>query len=173
MSGKFSEDKNQMKNNRSNTQLLCIINQHDCYFIDVIQHPAKAEEYFDIKDLEIIINNGWIEKIGFSEIKGMCPESLQPKITNAKDIFNMYSCGINIGFEFQGKGYFPLEYMSSAKRPYAATTELIKINKAIFKHNGVKGTYKGFEMGCDNKDNLVGIVHFEMPMGEIQNFNIF
>lgn len=60
MSGKFVEDKKQMKNNRSNTQLLCIINQNDVYFIDVIQHPVKAEEYFNIKSLETIINNGWI-----------------------------------------------------------------------------------------------------------------
>ena len=124
MSGKFVEDKNQMKNNRSNTQLLCIINQSDVYFIDVIQHPVKAEEYFDIKSLETIINNGWIEKIGFFEIKDMDPESLQSKITNAKDIFEIYRCGINIAFEFQGKGYCPLEHMSSVMRPYEATNEM-------------------------------------------------
>lgn len=173
LSGKFIEDKNQMKNNRSNTQLLCIINQNDVYFIDVIQHPVKAEEYFDIKNLETIINNGWIEKIGFSEMKDMIPGSLQPKITEAKDIFKIYSCGINMAFEFKGKGYCPLEHMSSVRRPYAATNEMFKINRAIFKLNGMNGTYKGFKMGCDDKGNLVGIVQFEMPTGEIKDFNIF
>lgn len=55
MSGKFVEDKMQMKNNRSDTQLLCIIDLNDVYFIDVIPHPTKAEEYFNIQSLEIIV----------------------------------------------------------------------------------------------------------------------
>ena len=46
-------------------QLLCIINQGDVFFVDVIPHPTKAEEYFNIRSLEIILNNGWMEKIGF------------------------------------------------------------------------------------------------------------
>ena len=69
MSGKFVEDINQMKNNRSDTQLLCIINMRDVYFVDIISHPKKAEEYFDLQKMKIIKENGWMEKIGFYEPK--------------------------------------------------------------------------------------------------------
>ncbi|SOB72689.1 Hypothetical protein EHLA_2056 [Anaerobutyricum hallii] len=58
MSGKYVEDKKQMKNNRSDMQLLSIIDLNDVYFIDVIPHPTKPEEYFNIQSLEIIIKNG-------------------------------------------------------------------------------------------------------------------
>ena len=64
MSSKFV-DRKQMKNNRSDTQLLCIINEKDVYFIDLISHPKKPEEYFDIKILRILVNNGLMENIGF------------------------------------------------------------------------------------------------------------
>lgn len=103
----------------------------------------------------------------------MDPESLQPKITDANDIFEIYRCGINIAFEFQGKGYCTLEHMSSVMRPYEATNEMIKINRSISNLNDTQGIYKGFKMGCNDKGILVGIVEFEMPTGEIKGFNIF
>ena len=132
MSGKFIEDKQQMKNNRSDTQLLCIITLRDVYFIDVIPHPTKPEEYFDIECLKIIVRNGWMEKIGFHEMTGMIPGTLQPKITEDKDIFMLYSRGsMNVAFEFQGKGYCSLEPMSANRRPYAAVQAMLKITKVI------------------------------------------
>lgn len=104
MSSKFVENKEQMKNNRSDTQLLCIINGNDVYFVDVIPHPTKAEEYFNIRSLEIIQKNGWMEKLGFFEMPDMIPGTLESKITDDKDIFNIYStCSANIAFEFHGK----------------------------------------------------------------------
>ena len=171
MSGKFVEDINQMKNNRSDTQLLCIINMRDVYFVDVISHPKKAEEYFDLQKMKIIKENGWMEKIGFYEIKDMIPESLEPKITEINEIFELYKLGINLSFEFDGKAYSPLAQMSQARRPVDATQKLFEINRKISKLNNVTGTYMGFQFDKEI-DDLVGYVKFGTPSGEVK-FNIF
>ncbi len=174
MSGKFVEDAKQMKNNRSDTQLLCIINQGDVFFVDVIPHPAKAEEYFNIRSLEIILNNGWMEKIGFLEMADMIPETLEPKITEDKDIFDLYSKGkINLSFEFHGKGYCTVEPICSNRRPIAASRELIKINKGIRNLHKENGEYKGFQFGCDEAGKLLGLVEFEILTGERKFIDIF
>ena len=174
MSGKFVNDNKQMKNNRSDTQLLCIITLKDVYFVDVIKHPTKPEEYFDIRSLEIIVQNGWIEHIGFIEITDMIPGTLQPEITASKDIFELYSkCSSNIAFEFQNKGYCSLEPMSSIRRPSEVTYTLIRINIQISKLNSIDGTYKGFRLGCNKQGKLMGLVDFETPTRERTCFDIF
>ena len=174
MSDKFVADKKQMKNNRSDTQLLCIIDFHDVYFIDVIPHPTKAEEYFNIQNLEIIVKNGWMEKIGFFEITDMIPGTLEPKITEDKDIFKLYSeCSANIVFEFQEKVYCSLEPVNCTRRPYVAINEMAKINRAIYKLNSMEGTYIGFQLSCNDQGILVGLVGFKTPAGKINLYNIF
>lgn len=174
MSGKFVEDKKQMKNNRSDMQLLCIIDLNDVYFIDVIPHPTKAEEYFNIQSLEIILKNGWMEKIGFFEITNMIPGALEPKITEDKDIFEIYSkCSANIVFEFQGKGYCSLAPLNCTRRPYVAINKMTKINREIYKLNSIKGTYMGFQLRCNDKGILVGLVKFKTQTGKINFYNIF
>ena len=174
MSGKFIEDAEQMKNNRSDMQLLCIINQGDVFFVDVIPHPTKAEEYFNIRSLEIILNNGWMEKIGFLEITGMNLGTLEPKITENKDIFDLYSKGrINLSFEFHGKGYCSAEPMCLNRRPIAASREVMKISKGLRKLHEENGKYKGFQLGCDEAGKLLGLVEFEMLTGERKFIDIF
>lgn len=172
MSGKFVEDVNQMKNNRSNTQLLCIINASDVYFVDIIPHPQKAEEYFNLQSLKIIKENGWMEKIGFFEIKNMIPKTLQPKITEMKDIFKLYACGFNLAFEFEGKAYQRLSQMSQARRPLDATRKLFEMKKKISELNDVEGTYKDFKL-CSKDNVLQWFVELETPEGELKIFNIF
>lgn len=174
MSGKFVTDISQMKNNRSDTQVLCIIDLNDVYFIDVITHPTKAEEYFNVQILEIIIRNNWIEKIGFFEMTDMIPGTLEPKITKDKDIFELYSKGgINVAFEFCEKGYCSLEPLSLNRKPHAAINEFVKINRAIYELNGVQETYKGFHFWCNDIGELLGLTEFELPTGETKYYNIF
>lgn len=174
MSGKFVEDTKQMKNNRSDTQLLCIINPRDVYFVDVIQHPVKPEEYFNIQTLEIIKRNDWMENIGFYEAKGMVSGTMEPKITKNEDIFKLYSrCGVNMMFEFDGKGYIPIDSMMSNRRPRDASQEMIKIDREIRKLHHVEGIYKRFQLGCDQNGILLGLVEFEAPTGEKNLINIF
>lgn len=174
MSGKFVEDNKQMKNNRSDTLLLCIIDSNYVFFIDVIPHPQKSEDFFNIHYLESIINNGWIEKIGFFEVTDYIPGTMNPKITENKDIFEIYSrCSANIAFELQGKCYLSLEQMNSTRRPYDAMSELIKINREIFKLNELNGTYKRFHLEKDKKGCILGIVEFKMPTGKTITKNIF
>lgn len=174
MSGKVVESVKQMKNNRSDTQLLCIINPGDVYFVDVISHPVKPEEYFNMQTLEIIENNGWMEKIGFCEATNMIQESMEPKITKNEEIFKIYSkCGFNMMFEINNKGYIPLDSMMSNRRPRDASQEIIKIDCEIRKLHHVEGIYKRFQLGCDQNGILLGLVEFEAPTGEKNLVNIF
>ena len=45
------------------------------YFVDMISHPEKAENYFKLLYLKIIQRNNWMEHIGYLEIPGMVPGS--------------------------------------------------------------------------------------------------
>lgn len=171
MSGKFV-DMDHMKNNRSKTQLLCIIDPQDVYFIDVIPHPKKADQYFNIHNLEIIINNGWINKIGFSEMHEVIPETINLKITNDKDIFELYRNANNIAFELGGKCYMSSYPISVIRRPLDATLKLIKIKKQIKEFKSENGTYTRFQFGHD-KNGLVGIVMFKKSTGELISKIIF
>lgn len=161
LSDKFVEDANQMKNNRSDTQLLCIIESSDVYFIDVIPHPTKAEQYFNISHLETIVSNGWIEKIGFVEMKDIIPGSLEPKIKKDEDFFKLYSkCRVNMAFEFQEKAYMPIEPMSATRHPADAVNKLMELNRTISKFNSKKGMCTGFKLFFDSNNICHGYVAF-------------
>lgn len=96
--------------------------------------------------VEIILNNGWMGKIGFSEITGMIPGRLEPKIIEDKNIFDLYSKGrVNVCFEFHGKGYCSMEPICLSRRPIAVSRELIKISKGIRNLHEEDGEYKGFQ----------------------------
>lgn len=172
MSSKFV-DRKQMKNNRSDTQLLCIINEKDVYFIDLISHPQKPEEYFDIKILRILVNNGWMEKIGFFEIKEMIPGSLEPKIEDCKDIFQLYSqCSVNLAFEFEGKGYASIRPIMSNRRPYESSEMIRQIRKTIKKLEDFESSYLGFDF-VSNREGIFGLIKFRTKEGKVCFHNIF
>lgn len=173
MSSKFV-DRKQMKNNRSDTQLLCIINESDVYFIDVISHPQKPEEYFNMKYLKILVNNGWMEKIGYFEIKDMIPGSLKPKIEDCKDIFQLYSqCSVNLAFEFEDKGYAFMRTIMSNRRPYESSEMITQIRKKIEELDGGEGLYLGFAFESDGEGHLLGLVKLKTKAGEVCEYNIF
>lgn len=48
-----------------------------------------------------------------------------------------------------------------------------KINREICKLNSIKGSYIGFQLGCNDKGILMGLVKFKTPTGEIDFYNIF
>ena len=174
MSNKFAEDRKQMKNNRSDLQLLCIIKENDVYFVDIIFHPQKAEEYFNIKTLKIIADNGWMEKIGFSENRDIIPCTFQPRITDNKDIFDIYSkASANIGFEFYGKVYVTLEPITSNRKPHRVSEAMIKLNRAIRKMNCISGLYIGFEFYNSDKGYLLGLAEFKTQEGDTIYYNIW
>lgn len=173
ISDKFAENREQMKNNRSDVQLLCIITVEAVYFVDVINHPKKSEEYFNIKNLEIVANNRWMEKIGFYEVEDAIPGSIKPIITNDKDIFSLYRKGGNVGFEVNGKSYISLEPIMSNRRPKDSTTEFFRITKKIRILNDIKDKYVGFRFAVDLKNVLLGLVEFSTQKGESVFYNIF
>lgn len=171
LSGKFEVT---MKNNRSDTLLLCVVNNDCVYFVDVIAHPKKAENFFNLHYLEIIKNNNWMEHIGFYEIAEMVPGTLEPKISRDKDIFAIYSKeAMNISFEFEGKGYCSLDPITLKRNPSRATEQMIRINKNIRKLNDLADDYKKFRFERSKEGFLIGIVEFENPGNKILEYNIF
>ncbi|SOB72688.1 Hypothetical protein EHLA_2055 [Anaerobutyricum hallii] len=115
-----------------------------------------------------------MNKIGFIEITNMIPGTLEPKITEDKDIFKIYSKGSgNIAFEFQKKGYCSIRPLNCTRRPYVAIKKMEKINREIYKFNSIKGTYIGFELRCNDQGILVGRVEFKTSTGKINFYNIF
>ena len=161
------------KNNRSNKQLLCIINDDCTYFVDMIPHPEKAENYFKLIYLKIIQNNNWMEHIGFLEISGFVPGSSQFKVTREEDIFEIYSkIALNTFFEFENKGYVPLDPITSTRNPLRAVEQMMTINKNIRKLNDCAADYKGFELETDNEGLLMGMVEFENSKQEVLRINI-
>lgn len=153
-------DKKCMKNNRSATQLICIVTSNEVYFVDVIVHPQKAYEYFDIQHLRIIINNGWINKIGFYAIPGRKSGSLDYVITDSKELFEMYSSGVNLAFEFDGVGYASINPIMSSKCPWVVTETIININKKIFELREKRENCVGVKM-ANNNGFLAFVVAFK------------
>ena len=150
------------KNNRSNKQLLCIINDDCTYFVDMIPHPEKAENYFKLIYLKIIQRNNWMEHIGFLEIPGMVPGSQAFKVTSEEDIFELYSKGpINILLEVENKGYISLDSITSIRNPQRSTEQMRIINRNIRKLKDRAGDYKGFKFETDKAGLLMGMVEFE------------
>lgn len=128
----------------------------------------KAEDYFKLIYLKIIQNNNWMEHIGFVEISGMVPGSVQFKVTSEEDIFEIYSKGsINTLFEFENKGYVPLDPITSTRNPYRAVEQMKIINKNIRKLNDCAQEYKGFTFETDNDGLLIGMVEFENSKQEV------
>lgn len=97
-------DRSAMSNNRSKWLLFFIVTDSEVAFVDVVCHP-KGAGFTAFRFLEIIQNNGWMEKIGFHEIKDMVPGSLKPKIVSDEDIYMLYKNHLNIPFEINGKVY--------------------------------------------------------------------
>lgn len=161
------------KNNRSNKQLLCIINDDCTYFVDMISHPEKAENYFKLIYLKIIQRNNWMEHIGFLEIPGMVPGSQAFKVTSEKDIFELYSKGpINIFLEVENKGYISLDSITSTRNPQRSTEQMRIINRNIRKLNNRADDYKGFTFETDKAGLLMGMVEFENSKQEALRIDI-
>lgn len=101
-----------MSKTRSKKLLLCVITNDTVYFVNLIEHPETAYDFFQTNSLEIILENGWMNEIGFYEIPDYVAGSMTPQITNAKELFELYAkYRMNIGFDFNGKGYhssFPI-----------------------------------------------------------------
>lgn len=172
MSEKYVEEKSQMKNNRSDTQLLCIIDLHDVYFIDVIPHPKKAKDYFNLDYLNIIIENKWMNKIGYYEMN-IIPGSISPNITNEEDIFNIIRNGININFEFNQKGYLTIEPMNTVRNPIFVNDIMSEISKMIRAFRNSDESYIGFELKRQDDGVFIGVAKFRTEKETTKIYQLF
>lgn len=100
-----AKSKSAMKKNRSDFLLFCVVEDEVVYFLDVRHHPNSAE-FSSYSFLEIAFNNHWMRHLGFGETGAeYVPYSMEPKITNDKEIYDLYSHNINLAFDFQGHGF--------------------------------------------------------------------
>lgn len=103
-----AKSKTAMKKNRSSFLLFCIVENECVYFLDVRRHP-ESDEFSSFSFLEMAFNNNWMEKLGYMEIgNGYVPYSMEPKVTDDKDLFCLYSEQLNVSFDFQGRGYISM-----------------------------------------------------------------
>lgn len=124
-----------MKKNREGLLLVCIVSGTKVYFVDVIPHPT-TEDFLNLDFLRIVQANGWMKEIGFREIEGYISGSITPAIEECDKIFKMYTSGMNIGFDVNGKGYLPsnviassrdsMQYVEKYNRIILAIRELLK-----------------------------------------------
>ena len=143
------------------------------YFVDMISHPEKAENYFKLLYLKIIQRNNWMEHIGYLEIPGMVPGSQAFKVTSEEDIFELYSKGpINIFLEIENKGYISWDSITSTRNPQRTAEQMRIINRNIRKLNNRADDYKGFTFETDKAGLLMGMVEFENSKQEALRIDI-
>lgn len=164
----------EMRKNRAGYQLLAIIKDKEVLFVDVIPHPARGQshEYFDLDHLRIIRDNGWFEKIGFSEMTDIIPGSLEPKIKNSTDIYKLYRCNTNTAFELDGKAYHPLQFIVMSGRPSIAIDTLHQIIKHVHNLdvNGNECEFVVFDAAPDN--HFVILARIKTISGEKKYFDL-
>lgn len=176
MSGKFVDSPEQMKNNRSNTQLLCVVDNESVYFVDVVPHPEKGKDNFELSHLKILRNNGWLEKIGFVEIKNIMEGTLNPIVAASDDIFELYRRGCNTAFQLDGKVYAPIDPLMANLRPVEVTRAMMRIMKKIRSlENEYSGCiYKGFRIyTCEETGRVHGVIDLELLDGTLYMVLLF
>lgn len=160
-----------MSYKRSSLLLLCIINQDDVFFVDVIKHPIKytPEDFLKIDYLRTIHRNGWMEQIGFVGLKGL---ELQNPITDSKDIFNLYKRGLNITFEFEGEVFSQMDSITASRHSRTVVYQLDVISKNIEKLALCALRYVSFDFQCDSEGRLCGLVTYVTYNNQIKRCNI-
>lgn len=109
----------------------------------------------------------------FFEMKEMIPGSLEPKIEDCKDIFQLYSqCSVNLAFEFEGKGYASIRPIMSNRRPYESSEMIRQIRKTIKKLEDFESSYLGFDFVSD-REGIFGLIKFRTKEGKVCFCNIF
>ena len=122
LSIKEAVNKDEMHDNRSGWLLFVIVDdvngeneekEESVYFLDVQYHP-KGSGFSSYHFLEIIHNNGWMEKAGFVSIPQGGIHSVEFTVSDTETLYKLYKAHINIPFKFQGTVYFPKAGMTTA-----------------------------------------------------------
>ncbi len=163
LSDKEAKNISELKNNRSDYLLFCIINNEDVYFLDVRRHP-KGSGFTPLEFLNIIYNNNWMDKIGAHKIEDAL--EVFPKIETNDDIYTFYKHNINYSmFMFNDECFMFGWGVSSTGNKVEHTIQLCNTNKKIQKISREYGDkYKGFELTLDGH---LGNVIFDEPVNKI------
>ena len=139
-------DKIAMSSNRSSWLLFYILTEDDVDFVDVVFHPTGAG-FTAYRFLEIIQQNGWMEKCGFMERKDIVPGSLKPEVNKDDDIYMLYKNHLNVAFTLNGTAYCSFG-VSSAGYSFYDTFYLNRFKKKLRQILG-ENKYVGF-IGYNN-----------------------
>lgn len=151
--------KNAMKKNRADFLLFCIVENEFVYFLDVRYHP-NSDEFSSYSFLQIAFNNGWMEKLGFSEIGAeYIPYSMEPKVTDDKTLYNLYNSNINLAFDFQGHGFIGIATGVTGSGDKIENVHVLnQFRKQIRKIPFTLADYDGFIPS--SQENASGLVKF-------------
>lgn len=151
--------KNAMKNNRADYLLFCVVENDSVYFLDVRHHPNR-DEFSSYSFLKIAFNNNWMQHLGFVEMGSeYVPHSIQPAITNDKDIYELYSNKLNLAFDFEGHGYISIETgITRSGDKIANVVFLNQVKKQLRNLPFSEDDYVDFTP--DNDEGISGIIKF-------------
>ncbi|MBF4696047.1 hypothetical protein [Fusibacter ferrireducens] len=97
----------EMKLNRSDVLLFCMVVGDDVYFIDVESH--NKDYVFSMFKLLNIIHDNWQFLIDQYEVKDIIRGSLNLVVTCDRELHNLRKMNINIMYEIRGKVYFLID----------------------------------------------------------------
>lgn len=108
---KEANSKEEMRENRGDFLLFCIIIENFVFFLDVREHPHDAG-FTSYSFLEIIFNNDWMQYIGFYELNDIIDITF--KVTDDSDIYKLYNAHVNIVFKFGNKFFIHVNGVRSS-----------------------------------------------------------
>ncbi len=154
-----ASSKSAMRNNRADYLLFCVIEDDDVFFLDVRHHP-NGDEFSSYSFLQIAFNNKWMNHLGFMEIgSNYVPYSMQPNVTNDKDIYELYSNRLNLAFDFEGHGFMSIATgITGSGDKRANVLYLNQLKKRIWKLPFSEDDYVGFTP--DNDEGVSGVIMF-------------
>ena len=174
MTKTVANNEEEMRKNRAGRQLLVVIQDMEVLFVDVSPHPARgqAHEYFNLNHLRILRDNGWFERIGFSEMDDIIPRSLEPKITSSSDIYKLYKSNMNMAFELDGKAYQSMSFITMSSHPLRAVDTLHQILKNIHALDVVGNECEFVAFDTDTNNHLMILITIKEQSGNKRYFDL-
>lgn len=170
LSDKVAGNKEEMSSNRSDKQLLVIVENTEVLFVDVISHPRQNRnfEYFNLDTIRTIRDAGWIERIGFMDMSSQMDfveGSLNPKISKAEEIYKLYKANVNLSFELDGKSYLLMNHITSSGDSGTAVLTRNYIIRNIRKIDSDGNKFIRAKLVATEDGKVAIIVDIETPNG--------
>ena len=119
-----------MRNNRSSTYLLFLVDSENVYFLDCVPH-LQGDEFADLNFIEIIFNNGWLDVVPLIKLENVV--ELGVDIRNKEEIYALWKNNINISAYRFGDAFYSVgKGVSRAGNRLPVTLIKCELEKILF-----------------------------------------